>query len=384
MKVIKDFCQTDLVIVGAGFFGATIAERVATQIGKKVTIIEKRNHVAGNAFDYLDSKTKIEVHKYGTHIFHTSNDKVIEYAKKYTQFNDYKHKVFSISKGKVYSLPFNLLTLAQIQGQYVSPQEAIKVFNLEPNTKIQVNENLREKAIRLVGLDIYETLIEGYTQKQWQTNPSLLPGDIISRLPIRETFNSNYFEDKFQGIPSLGYTKWIESMLSNDKIEILLETDFFDIKSQISCPVVYCGPIDKYFNWIFGHLNWRTLDFEFETIEKGNFQGTAVMNYADIDIPYTRIHEFKHLHPEKDYLEPNTIISREFSRRAKMQDEPYYPVRAPEDLVALRKYKKMAEDEKRQKKVYFGGRLGSYLYLDMHMAIASALNMFENEIRHIL
>jgi UDP-galactopyranose mutase len=269
-----------------------------------------------------------------------------------------------------------LSTINQFYQSNLSPKEAkVKVESQMDSAGSATN--LEAKAISLIGKDLYEAFIKNYTIKQWQTNPTELPSEIITRLPVRFNYNTNYFDDLYQGIPLDGYTKWIEKMLS--KSTVLLNTDFFDFRSQINPMqiVIYTGPIDKYFSYTHGELTWRTLDFDLEVVEVEDFQGTSVMNYSDLDVNFTRIHEFKHLHPEREYSKEKTLIMREFSRFASREDEPYYPVNSASDRGKLTKYREMI---KLEKNVYFGGRLGTYQYLDMHMAIASALNMFENEI----
>ncbi|MGH3322056.1 MAG: UDP-galactopyranose/dTDP-fucopyranose mutase family protein, partial [Streptosporangiaceae bacterium] len=240
--------------------------------------------------------------------------------------------------------------------------------------------NLEEKAISLVGRPLYEAVIRGYTAKQWQTDPRDLPAGIITRLPVRYTFDNRYFNDTYEGLPVDGYTPWLQRMADHPNVEVRLNTDFFDLRPDIlgNVPVVYTGPLDQYFAYAEGELGWRTLDFEIEVKPTGDYQGTSVMNYADEDIPYTRIHEFRHFHPERDYPTDKTVIMREYSRFAKRGDEPYYPINTAEDRERLRSYRDMA---KREPDVLFGGRLGTYKYLDMHMAIASALTMYDNRLR---
>lgn len=373
----------DLVVVGSGLFGLTVAERAASA-GKNVLILEKRDHFGGNAFSEINLDTGIEVHTYGSHIFHTSNEKVWEYVNRFTSFNKYEHRVFSNFKEEIYSLPTNLGTINQFFRAALGPSDAKKLIS-DFASEFEVNnaKNLHEKAISLIGRPLYEAFIEGYTQKQWGRSPKDLPPSIITRLPVRYTYDSRYFSDSYEGIPTKGYSTWFERMLDNDKIEIRLNTDFFD-KSQPAnkdsllgqVPVVYTGPIDKYFDYRFGLLNWRTLDFETSVLEVQDFQGTSVINFPDAKIPFTRIHEFKHFHPErKDQISlEKTVIMHEFSRSAGKDDEPYYPVNSESDREILQKYRDLSKQEKL---VYFGGRLGSYQYLDMHMAIASALVLSE-------
>ena len=370
----------DVVIVGSGFFGATIAERITTNTSKKVVVIDSRSHFGGNSYSTFHEETQIEYHKYGSHIFHTNNEKVWDYCNKFTKFNDYRHKVLTIHNEKVFPLPINLSTINQFYQSNLSPEKAKEKIESQMETGKSAT-NLEAKAISLIGKDLYEAFIKNYTIKQWQTNPTELPAEIITRLPVRFNYNTNYFDDLYQGIPLDGYTKWIEKMLS--KSTVLLNTDFFDLKSQINPNqiVIYTGPIDKYFSYTHGELTWRTLDFDLEVVPVEDFQGTSVMNYSDLDVNFTRIHEFKHLHPEREYQKEKTLIMREFSRFASKKDEPYYPVNSTADREKLVKYREMI---KLEKNTFFGGRLGSYQYLDMHMAIASALGMYENELVPVL
>ncbi len=372
--------KPDVVVVGSGLYGLTIAERVASMLNKKVLVIEKRNHVGGNAWSFREQETGIEVHKYGSHIFHTSNTKVIEYVSNFTNFNSYQHRVFANHNGQLFTLPINLGTISQFYGKIFNPDEARALIASETQILNKSDaKNLEEKAISLIGRSLYEALIKNYTQKQWQTDPRELPPEIISRLPVRYNLNNRYFDDTFEGIPSGGYAAWLEKMADHPNISILLETDFFDIRHLLDDPfVVYTGPLDRYFEFKLGSLTWRTLDFEIEVLSIGDFQGTSVVNYSDLEVPFTRIHEFKHFHPERGTSpKQKTVIMREFSRFASPQDEPYYPVNAKSDREKLLGYRELAAGEK---KVLFGGRLGTYQYLDMHMAIASALSDFESTV----
>jgi UDP-galactopyranose mutase len=371
----------DLVIVGSGFFGLTIAERCATDLGLKVLVLERRHHIGGNAYTAPDPETGIEVHVYGAHLFHTSNKRVWEYANRFTDFTDYQHRVYTNHHGQVYPMPINLGTINQFFDAAYSPDEAralIKEQSSELGDKEP--ENFVEKGVSLIGRPLYEAFIAHYTAKQWQTDPEKLSADIISRLPVRYTYNNRYFNDTYEGLPVDGYTAWLERMAAHENIEVRLDTDFFDVRDEYvgRVPVVYTGPIDEYFDKAEGELSWRTLDFEQEVVDTGDFQGTSVMNYPDPDVPYTRIHEFRHMHPERDYPTDRTVIMREFSRFAEKGDEPYYPVNTPEDRAKLLKYRELAEKEPM---VLFGGRLGTYKYLDMHMAIGSALSMYDNKLK---
>jgi UDP-galactopyranose mutase len=376
MSLLEEINSHDLLIVGSGLYGLTIAERVANNSNKKVIILEKRKHIGGNAFSYFDETSGIEVHKYGSHLFHTSNKKIWDYVNTFTSFNNYQHKVFSVYNDKIYSMPVNLHTFSAVFNKSMSPSEAKDLIRQTANAEQM--KNLEDKAISLVGKEIYETLIKGYTQKQWQTDPKLLPSEIITRLPIRFTYNNNYFEDKWEGLPISGYGKWFERMTESPKISIKLETDYFDVKSQVKIPTVYTGPVDRYFGYSEGVLGWRTLDFDFELLEMDDYQGTSVMNYADLNVPFTRIHEFKHLHPERPKSD-FTVIAREFSRVSTEFDEPYYPINSVGDRKIIEKYRLKIEKEDKNM-VFFGGRLGTYKYLDMHMAIGSALTFYQNHL----
>ncbi len=375
-----NFENYDIIIVGAGFFGATIAERVANELKRKVLIIDRRDHIGGNAYSENDAQTGIEVHKYGAHLFHTPNKLVWDYLNNFTKFTDYKHRVYTSYKDQVYSMPINLGTVCQFFGRRMSPLEAQQLI-LEQSRELGDKKptNLEEKAISLIGRPLYEAFIRGYTAKQWQTDPRELPEHIITRLPVRYNFNNRYFNDTYEGLPVDGYTAIFERMLSNPLIHIRTGVDYFEVKDQIPVgkPVVYTGPIDKFFDYKAGELGWRTIDFEPEILQVGDFQGTAVMNYADENVPFTRILEFRHFNPERDYQKEKTIIVREYSRFAQRGDEPYYPIDTQKDKKTYLDYKAMADAER---DVIFGGRLGTYRYLDMHQAIGAALKCYETTI----
>jgi UDP-galactopyranose mutase len=373
--------NVDLVIVGSGLFGLTIAERCANDLGLKVLILERRNHVGGNAYSAPDPETGIEVHQYGAHLFHTSNVRVWEYVNRFTTFTGYQHRVFTNFRGRIYPMPINLATMCEYFGKALTPTEARELV-VEQSQEIVTGaaRNLEEKAISLIGRPLYEAFIRGYTAKQWQTDPTELPAEIISRLPMRYNFDNRYFNDTYEGLPTGGYTAWMETMADHDGIEIRLDTEFADLRSDMvgNVPVVYTGPVDAYFDNELGSLSWRTIDLETSVEPVGDFQGTSVMNYADEDVPFTRIIEPRHFHPERDYVSDRTVIQREYSRFAEVGDEPYYPINTPEDRAKLLQYRELATAEKQ---VLFGGRLGTYKYLDMHMAIGAALSMFDNKIR---
>src|ERR671916_542766 len=281
-------------------------------------------------------------------------------------------------------MPVNLATICEYFGEYLTPAQA-RALVAQQAAEIEGKDavNFEEKAISLVGRPLYEAFFKGYTAKQWQTDPTELPAAIISRLPVRYTFNNRYFNDTYEGLPVDGYTAWLTRMADHPNIEVALNTDWFDVRDAIpgNVPVVYTGPLDSYFDYAEGELGWRTLDFEQEVVSDcGDFQGTPVMNYADLDVPYTRIHEFRHFHPERDYRTDKTVIFREYSRFAQRGDEPYYPINTAEDRAKLERYRELARKETANHNVLFGGRLGTYKYLDMHMAIGSALSMYDNRI----
>lgn len=310
------------------------------------------------------------------------------YVTQFTKFTDYQHRVFAMHDGKAYQFPMGLGLICEFFGKYYSPDEAralIKEQASEVNTEDATN--LEEKAISLIGRPLYEAFVRDYTAKQWQTDPKELPASNITRLPVRYTFNNRYFNDTHEGLPVDGYAAWLRAMIDHDLIDVQLDTDWFDVRADIraanpDAPVVYTGPLDRYFDYSAGRLGWRTLDFDVGVLPIGDFQGTAVMNYNDADVPYTRIHEFRHFHPERAdrYPKDKTVIMKEYSRFAEEDDEPYYPINTPEDRKILAAYRELAAQETANDQVLFGGRLGTYQYLDMHMAIASALTMFDNNL----
>lgn len=376
-----DLNNIDLLVVGAGFYGATIAERVAGELGKHVLVIDRRDHIGGNAYTENDPQTGIEVHRYGAHLFHTSSADVWDYLNRFTRFTGYRHRVFATHRNQVYTLPINLGTICQYFGRHFTPDEArALIADQAAEMAGRTPGNLEEKAISLVGRPLYEAFIRGYTAKQWQTDPRDLPAHVIARLPVRYTFDNRYFNDRFEGLPEAGYTAIFERMLGSGRIRVQLGVDFFDLKPHLrpGLPIVYTGPIDRYFDYTEGELGWRTIDFEKEVLPGGDFQGTSVMNYVDEDVPYTRILEFRHFNPEREYPQDRTVIVREYSRFAARRDEPYYPIDTPGDRAIHQKYRQRAEAETH---VHFGGRLGTYRYLDMHQAVGAALKAFENSIK---
>jgi len=377
--------NTDLVVVGSGFFGLTVAQQCAERFGRRVLVIDRRSHIGGNAYSEAEPRTGIEVHRYGAHLFHTSNTRVWDYVNTFTRFTNYVHRVYTSHQGEVYPMPINLGTINQFFRAAYSPDEA-RALLAEQAKELDGKEpeNFVEKGVSLIGRPLYEAFIAHYTAKQWQTSPEQLSADIIARLPVRYTYDNRYFNDTYEGLPTDGYTRWLERMADHDRIEVRLDTDFFDTSQPVNkdevvgnVPVLYTGPVDRYFGYAEGRLGWRTLDFEEEVLPVGDFQGTPVMNYPDEGVPFTRIHEFRHFHPERDYPRDKTVIMREYSRFAEGDDEPYYPVNTPADRDRLLRYRDLARAEDG---VLFGGRLGTYKYLDMHMAIGAALSMVDNKL----
>lgn len=361
----------DFLIVGAGLFGATAAH-VLTRRGKRCLVIDKRPHIGGNV--YTENVNGINVHKYGAHIFHTSNKDVWDFVNSFIEFNRYTNSPVANYKGKLYNLPFNMNTFYQMWGVITPEQAAAKIEEQRRESGIINPRNLEEQAISLIGKDIYYTLIKDYTEKQWSRKATELPAFIIRRLPVRFTFDNNYFNDKYQGIPIGGYTKLVEKLLG--EIEVKLDTDYFENRKyfdSIADKVIYTGEIDRYFDYRFGHLEYRTVSFETELLEGvANYQGNAVVNYTDAETPYTRIIEHKHFEFGN---QPDTVISKEYSKEWKPGDEPYYPVNDERNGALYTRYKTLADN---QEKVIFGGRLAEYKYYDMHQVIENALRLVDS------
>lgn len=362
----------DYLVVGAGLYGAVFAHE-AKAAGKKVLVIDKRGHIAGNV--YTERMEDINVHVYGAHIFHTNNKKVWEYVNRFAEFNRFTNSPVANYKGELYSLPFNMYTFNKMWG-VVTPREAAdRIEKQKLEAGITEPKNLEEQAISLVGRDIYEKLIKGYTEKQWGRPCDQLPSFIIRRLPVRLTFDNNYFNALYQGIPMGGYTAMVANMLEG--IEVKLGVDYLENKKEFDAmadKVIYTGAIDAYFDYRLGALEYRSVRFETEVLDMPNFQGNAAVNYTDAETPWTRIIEHKWF---EFGTQPKTVISREYSSEWKPGDEPYYPVNDEKNAVLYAKYKALAEKEK---KVIFGGRLGEYRYYDMDAVIDSALTMCEKEL----
>lgn len=362
----------DYLIVGAGLFSAVFAHEM-TKIGKKCLVLEKRSHVGGNI--YTEKMSGINVHIYGAHIFHTKNKDIWDYVNKFSNFINFKNQVIANYKGEIFSLPFNMYTFNKIWG-VITPEEAKKKIEEQiKELKIENPRNLEEQAISLVGLDIYKKLIKGYTEKQWGKSCTELPAFIIKRLPVRYTYDNNYFNDPYQGIPKEGYTSFVENLLKG--IEVKLNTNYFEKKdfwNEISKKILFTGMIDEYYDYCYGKLEYRSLKFEIEKIEVDNYQGNAVVNYTDKDIPYTRIIEHKHFEVNNNSAE--TIISREYPIKFEKGEEPYYPINNERNNSLYKKYSDLTLN---QKKVIFGGRLGLYKYFDMDQIIEEALKLVKLE-----
>ena len=364
----------DYLVVGAGLFGAVFAHEAALK-GKKVKVIEKRNHIAGNI--YTREEEGIQVHQYGAHIFHTSDKEIWDYVNQFAEFNRYTNSPVANYKGEIYNLPFNMNTFNKLWG-VVTPAEAqAKIDEQRAVLNGKTPENLEEQAISLVGTDIYEKLIKDYTEKQWGKPTTELPAFIIRRLPVRLTYDNNYFNDTYQGIPIGGYTQIVEKMLDHENIDVETNVDFFENKEQYlkDFPkIVFTGMIDEFFDYKLGELEYRSLRFENETLDMDNYQGNAVVNYTDAETPYTRIIEHKHFEFGN---QAKTIITKEHSKTWEKGDEPYYPVNNDRNNHLYKSYKKLADE---QGNVIFGGRLGHYRYYDMHQVIGAALQCVRNEL----
>lgn len=384
--------EYDVLTVGAGLFGLTMAERLVNVAGKRVLIIDKRNHIGGNCYSEFDSETGIECHKYGAHLFHTSLENVWQYVNQFTSFTNYIHKVYTTHDGVVYPLPINLGTVNQFFHAAYTPDEARAKIAEQATDAPENPQNLAEQGISLIGQPLFDAFIKNYTAKQWQTPAEQLSPEIIKRLPVRYNYDNRYFNDTHEGLPVDGYEAWFQKMIDScgDKLTVRLETDYFsdpEIQKLRDAKIltVYTGPIDRFYDYQFGELKWRSIDLEKEVLDVDDFQGCPVMNYADLEPKYTRIHEFKHFHPERA-TDPafadtayapgssKTVIVREYSKTWQPGDEPYYPVNTAEDRAVLARYQSLAADDAN---VIFGGRLGAYAYYDMDKTIAAALAKFD-------
>ena len=361
----------DFVVVGAGLFGAVFAYEV-NKTGRKVLVIEKRDHIGGNCFSYDDAETNINIHKYGPHIFHTPDKKIWDYINSFADFNNYQHRVLTTAGGKVYSLPINLATINKFYNLNLTPDEAAE-FLKSKISAIPKPANLEEKAISLIGRELYEVFIKGYTIKQWNCDPRDLPAEVIARLPVRTSSNDVYYDDDYQGMPIGGYAPIFEKLFKDIPLE--LKTDYFekrDYWKSIARTIVYTGPLDRYFDYRYGKLRWRSCRFEIQKMPLDDYQGVSIMNYADAEVPYTRILEPKHFYREKVNLYNGTVVIREYP--CDDPGEPYYPVCSKTDREVLAKYQ---EAQIQEKNVVFGGRLAEYKYYDMWQVISRALKQVE-------
>lgn len=368
--------KCDFLIVGTGFYGSVLAERISKILKKKVLIIDKRPHIGGNCFSDVCKKTNIEYHKYGTHIFHTSNQKVMNYLSLFMKLNNYRHQVLTKHKNNVYQMPINLETINSFFKKSFSPLEAKKFIGiLTQKENISKPKNFEEKAISVIGSKLYNAFIKNYTYKQWGINPKKLPSSTFNRLPVRFNYNEDYFKHcNWQGIPESGYTKIFEKLLSSRRIKTFLNCDYFKNTQNFKpkYATIYTGPIDRFFNYKFGKLGWRSLNFKHSIKSTLDYQGTAVMNYADLNYKFTRIHEPAHLHPERKISARSALIIKEYPIYD--ANEPYYPINDQNSKKALKKYKNLS---KKVPNVFFGGRLADYAYYDMDMTISAALQKFE-------
>ena len=404
----------DLVVVGAGLFGLTVAQQAAERAGARVEIIDVRNHIGGNAYSYFDERTGIEIHKYGAHLFHTSNKRVWDYVNRFTSFTNYVHRVYATHDGEVYPLPINLGTINQFFHAHYTPEEAKALIESQAGELAGKDpQNLNDKGISLIGRPLYEAFIKNYTAKQWQTDPSKLPAGIIKRLPVRFNYNNRYFKDTWEGLPTDGYTAWMQRMIDNPLIHVSLGVDFFNESqpfnkralAEAGVPVVYTGPVDRYFDYALGELKWRTVDFKEVRYKENDHFGCPVMNYSDADVPFTRAIEFKNFNPErgevgvdagcdagetsgeadfvpgKSVKAGETVVWQEYSRAASREDEPYYPVNTEEDKALYARYAELAAAEPN---TVFGGRLGTYSYYDMHNVIDMALRAYESQVAPLI
>lgn len=359
-----------IAIAGAGFSGAVIARELAAQ-GHQVTVFDSRQHVAGNCHTARDAQTDVMVHVYGPHIFHTSNERVWNYVQQFDEFVPFVNRVKAIYNGRVYSLPINLMTINTFFGKTLNPAEAAEFMDALGDKSITDPQTFEEQALRFVGRDLYEAFFKGYTQKQWGLHPGELPASILKRLPVRFNYDDNYYASKYQGMPKHGYTHVVERMLEHPNISLRLNTPFKREMVEQYDHVFYSGPIDAWFDFVEGRLGYRTLDFEVER-HTGDYQGNAVINYCNQEVPWTRISEHKHFAPWESH--EKTLIYKEHSRLCEAQDTPYYPIRLVKDKSQLARYVDLARSETR---TTFVGRLGTYRYLDMHVTIAEALDVAE-------
>ena len=370
------------LIVGAGLYGATMAERIASDKKERVLILEKRKHIGGNSYSEPDPETGIECHLYGSHIFHTKSSRVWEYANRFASFNSYRHKVLSCYRGKMYPMPINLSTINSFYNSNMNPQQARDFLASQKANQQQTrDQNCESRAIAVMGRALYEAFYKNYTKKQWGMDPAHLPAAIVDRLPIRFNFKSDYFDDPWQGIPVNGYGALIRNMLCRENIDVILGIDYFDVRHLIpeDCLTIYCGPIDRLFNYEYGHLKWRAMRFEREILPTGDFQGTAVVNYPDPNVKYLRIHEYRHYNDDGKYPADRTVIHREYPLDGFKHEDPHYPVNTTADNKIYNLY---MEKAKARCNILLGGRLGTYSYVNMDQTILNALDQYDYSVRN--
>lgn len=363
--------KKSILIVGAGFSGAVVAEQLSKTNQFEIHVVDERNHIAGNCYTERDSETNIMVHKYGPHIFHTSNQEVWEYVNSFVRFRPFINRVKAVYKGRVYSLPINLHTINQFFGKAMSPSEAKVFIENQAEKSIVEPKNFEEQALKFVGKELYEAFFFGYTKKQWGTHPKNLPASILKRLPVRFNYDDNYYNDIYQGIPEEGYTEIIRKMLEHPNIRITLNYKFKPTQEKLKryAYIFYTGPIDEFFDYKYGRLSYRTVYFK-RYVTEGDFQGNAVINYTEEAVPYTRVHEHKHFTPWETHEQ--TVYFEEYSKETEPEDIPYYPKRLETDLIILEKYQK---EVSMLQNITFLGRLATYRYLDMHHVIEEALQV---------
>jgi UDP-galactopyranose mutase len=371
--------NSDIIVVGSGLFGSVIAERCSRDLNMRVLVIEARNHIGGNCYTEDHSETGINVHKYGPHIFHTSNERVWNYINQFAEFNPFKHQVMSRVGSRLYSIPINLSTINQFFNKGFTPNQAAAFMETQriPNSDPQ---NFEEQALALIGKDLYEAFFKGYTIKQWERDPKELPASVARRLPVRFNYNSKYHNDRWEAMPAMGYTPIFERMLTHPNIEVKMNCDYFDIRHMIpdNKLLVYSGPIDRFFDYRYGVLNWRTCDFRWETLPTEDFQGVNVVNYPEAKYLQTRSIEYRHFHPERNYTKNATVLAFEHSRAAGANDTPFYPVNTSKDRKIFALYQASAAT---LTNTIIGGRLGEYQYYDMHQVIGAALSTYEKRIK---
>jgi len=369
--------KTDFLIIGAGLYGCVLAERISSVLKKEVLILEKRDHIGGNCYSEVDTRTKIEYHKYGTHIFHTSNLKVWDYLKNFTILNNYHHQVLSKFENRIYQMPINLETINSFFNKYFTPSQAEKFIKKNSTRYIKKQyKSFEDKAKSQIGNKLYEAFIQNYTKKQWGKDPKNLPSSIFNRLPLRFNYNEDYFKNSLiQGIPLEGYTKVFKNLTSNKRIKINYNFDYtINNNNDVKYSTIYTGPLDKLLNYKFGNLEWRSLKFEKSYHDVNDYQGSSVINYPELKFGFTRIHEPKHLHPERNYIKNKTLIIKEFPLTNNA--DPYYPINDTKNREISHQYKNYIK-KKYTNKFMFGGRLSDYAYYDMDMTISAALTKFE-------